>query len=110
MVSLHKHIGLFFLSLLLLFFPCSADADTFELTGKISRVDRSVRRLELDQGGGNRFPILWNDETVFLDGKDGAVSPMVFFDLFSSGPIWLSVVEEGKNLLALTVSVALEIQ
>lgn len=109
MVSFSKYVGLI-ASMMLLFAPCSSYAENLELTGKISKVERSQRRLNLDQGDGIRFPVLWNDETVFLDGKEGIISSTVFFDLFSSRPIWLSAVEEGENLLALKISVSMETQ
>lgn len=109
MVSFTKYIGLIAL-LMTLLVPCGSHAEDLELTGSISKVERSLSRLELDQGEGVLFTVLWDEKTVFLDGKDGAISPAVFFDLYSSRPIWLSAIDDGENLLALKIAVSLEIQ
>ncbi len=110
MVIFPKYAGLLAVFAILFFCPCRSYAEPLELTGKISKVERSLRRMELNQGNGIRFPVLWNDDTVFLDGKEGAISPAVFFDLFSSVPIRVSAVEDKEDLLALTVSVSPEVQ
>ncbi|NCC59147.1 MAG: hypothetical protein EOM17_16270 [Synergistales bacterium] len=110
MVIFPKNVILLAFFAFLLFCPCYSCAEPLELTGKISKVDRSLKRMELNQGNGIRFPVLWNDKTVFLDGKDRAISANVFFDRFSSAFIWLHAVKDGEDLLALTVSVSLEIQ
>ncbi|WP_085543319.1 hypothetical protein [Dethiosulfovibrio salsuginis] len=108
-MSYTKYVGVIAL-LMLLLVPCGSYAENLELTGRISKVERPLRRMELNQGEGIIFPVLWNEETIFLDGKDGAVSPAVFFDLYSSRPIWLSAIDDGENLLAQKIAVSLEIQ
>ncbi len=110
MVIFPKYAGLLAVFAILFFCPCCSCAEPIELTGKISKIERSLGRMELNQGNGISFPVMWNDKTVFLDGNGRAISATVFFDLFSSVLIWLSVVEDGEDLLALTVSASPEIQ
>lgn len=90
--------------------PKRASAEAFEITGTITRVERSAKIFYLSQEGEIVLPIHWDDKTSFFDVDDSRISSERFFDLFFDSSTWVSVEAGQEGMFALSASVALEIQ